>query len=505
MQLLIVEKETPINIEPEVFQDFSGTLIVPDRAAYMAADEWKNFKVIVEVNDMHQPIAFADNETKNLCVANWDTNGDGELSQIEAALVNSIGTEFKSSSITSFNELQYFKTITSIGNYAFENCSSLTSINIPSSVKSIGYSAFYDCSGLTSVIVMWETPIDIIYIDSWYVHDPVFYGINCGQVTLYVPYGCKDAYLAAGGWNQFNIEELTSQQIINATGISLDCSSLTFDGTGQTATLAATITPVDATFKTVVWFSSNTNVATVDNNGVVTAVGNGTAVITAKIKDGASLTAQCNVTVNLQTVTITMATNSGSAREAIGYSFGCGLDFTNVTDVKAYVATGFTDDGDVLLSRIYIVPANTGVYLKSVAGAGITVTVPTTAKYVLYANLLKPYIGTGTLAASETIDGVTYKNYVVGTKDGKPSFAIWGGGTFGPHKAYMPIPESLVPAAARAGGFSVKYIDEEPTAIEETIGYSTPASDILYDLQGRKVSNAKRGIYVRNGKKIFIK
>ena len=145
MQLLIVEKETPINIEPEVFQDFSGTLIVPDRAAYMAADEWKNFKVIVEVNDMHQPIAFADNETKNLCVANWDTNGDGELSQIEAALVNSIGTEFKSSSITSFNELQYFKTITSIGNYAFENCSSLTSINIPSSVKSIGHSAFYDC------------------------------------------------------------------------------------------------------------------------------------------------------------------------------------------------------------------------------------------------------------------------------------------------------------------------------------------------------------------------
>ncbi len=212
------------------------------------------------------------------------------------------------------------------------------------------------------------------------------------------------------------------------------------------------------------------------------------------------------LTINaVENVSITMATNSGSAREAIGYSSEYGLDFTDVSDVKAYVATGFTDDGDVLLSRIYIVPANTGIYLKSVAGAGITVTVPTTDRYVLYANLLKPYIGTGTLATSETIDGVTYNNYVVGTKDGKPSFAIWGGGTFGPHKAYMPIPESLVPAAARAGGFSVKYIDEEPTAIEETIECSAPVSDTLYDLQGRKVSNAKRGIYVRNGKKVFIK
>jgi hypothetical protein len=204
-------------------------------------------------------------------------------------------------------------------------------------------------------------------------------------------------------------------------------------------------------------------------------------------------------------VTIKMATNGGSPREAIGYSCEKGLDFTGVTDVKAYVATGFTDEGDVILSRVYIVPAQTGIYLAS-AEAGIEVTVPTTDRKVLYANLLKPYVGTGTLESSETIDGVTYKNYVVGTKDGKPSFAIWGGGTFGPHKAYMPIPESMVPAtAARAGGFSVKFVDEESTGIEETAGRGASASDALYDLQGRKVSNAKRGLYVRNGKKIIIK
>nr|MCR5723793.1 leucine-rich repeat domain-containing protein [Treponema sp.] len=43
--------------------------------------------------------------------------------------------------------------VTSIGNYAFQNCSGLTSITIPNSVTSIGDYAFYGCSSLTSITI----------------------------------------------------------------------------------------------------------------------------------------------------------------------------------------------------------------------------------------------------------------------------------------------------------------------------------------------------------------
>ena len=98
-------------------------------------------------------IDFADANVKALCVANWDKNGDGELSETEAAAVTDLGTVFETKEITSFNELQYFTGLTSIGNSAFYYCSRLASITIPGSVTSIEKSAFWFCSRLTSITI----------------------------------------------------------------------------------------------------------------------------------------------------------------------------------------------------------------------------------------------------------------------------------------------------------------------------------------------------------------
>ena len=82
---------------------------------------------------------------------------------------------------------------------------------------------------------------------------------------------------------------------VAVTGVSLNKTSLSFTGTGSSQNLTATVSPSNATNKTITWSSSNTSVATV-SNGVVKAVGFGTATITAKSNNGK--TASCSVTVN---------------------------------------------------------------------------------------------------------------------------------------------------------------------------------------------------------------
>ena len=79
------------------------------------------------------------------------------------------------------------------------------------------------------------------------------------------------------------------------TRVSLDKTSLTLT-VGDEETLTATVTPDKATNKDVTWTSSDPSVATVAD-GVVTAVGAGTATITATAADGSGKTAACTVTV----------------------------------------------------------------------------------------------------------------------------------------------------------------------------------------------------------------
>jgi len=99
--------------------------------------------ILISMSAKADNITFADANVKALCVANWDTNKDGELSTEEAAAVTSLGTVFKEqTNITTFNEFKYFTGLTVIGERAFYK-SSIQSITFPSSLTDIAMYAFY--------------------------------------------------------------------------------------------------------------------------------------------------------------------------------------------------------------------------------------------------------------------------------------------------------------------------------------------------------------------------
>ena len=187
----------PIEINETAFSSsvYEKTLFVPTGAKerYMAATGWSMFANIEEVGDLGNVIQFADPEVNRICVQYYDINGDGAISEGEAAIVTTLTGFYNNSDITSFNELgTYF---TNLQSFSFNQCTKLTSVTIPSNVTSIGDYAFYNCYRLASVIVDIETPLVI--------NSSTF--SNRANATLYVPAGSKAAYQSADYWKDFSV------------------------------------------------------------------------------------------------------------------------------------------------------------------------------------------------------------------------------------------------------------------------------------------------------------
>lgn len=171
---------------------------------------------------------------------------------------------------------------------------------------------------------------------------PTAQGANTFTVTATNAYGSDSRQLAI---------TITIPATIPVTGVTLDKSSLTL-AEGGTAQLTAAVKPDNASNKAVTWESGDTSVATVDTNGKVTAVGAGTATITATTQDGGK-TATCVVTVTAQTYNI-------SATPAL-------LNFGAVTG--GYAAA----------------PAAQTVTITNTGNQSVTVNLPTSTNYTIAA------------------------------------------------------------------------------------------------------------------------
>lgn len=179
------------------------------------------------------------------------------------------------------------------------------------------------------------------------------------------------------------------------------------------------------------------------------------------------------------------------------------LDFTSAT-VKAYIATA-AEGGSVTFSRVKKVPANTPLYLKAASVITEDIPVLTGDPEAITTNLLK---GSATAATPLTSTTAT-KYYVFGVLNGDAGFYPVGTSklTSAAGKAYLELTAAQATAAA-ASARSISMIFEHGS---ETTGISTAKvntqveDNAWYTLQGVRVAQPTRGIYVRNGKKIIVK
>lgn len=119
--------------------------------------------------------------------------------------------------------------------------------------------------------------------------------------------------------------DFTASEVVPVTGVSLNKNNVAL-AIGSTETLIATVSPDNATLKSIIWSSDNEAVATVDENGTVTSVAEGVAIITATTRHG-SKTDTCEVTVtNLNPIITINEPISGSA-----YSEVSGHNIINVS------------------------------------------------------------------------------------------------------------------------------------------------------------------------------
>lgn len=182
----------------------------------------------------------------------------------------------------------------------------------------------------------------------------------------------------------------------------------------------------------------------------------------------------------------------------LGYITYCSdkaLDFTNVEGMKAYIVVGY--DGKVAkLSRIGIVPPETGLLLKADAGE---YEVPYTEEDNYVMNMLIGVLEETTLSPTE---GNMTNLVLANGKNGLGFYCLKGSGSIAAHRAYLQVPTRLI-------GNDAKFIriefDDDVTAISGIKTQEEAAP--YYDLQGVRHEGkpSKQGIYIMNGKKVVVK
>ena len=412
--------------------------------------------------------------------------------------------------------------VTSIGKCAFNHCISLTSINIPASVTSIGDSAFDNCRGLTSINI----PANVTSIG----HRAFSF---CAYLESISVVESNTTYDSRNGCNAL-IETNTNTLILGCCNTIIpntvtsigecafcDCgglSSITIPNSVTTIgndafyfcnglssiTIPNSVTDIgDCAFDwctdlTTVFMQATTpptlgSYAFDDcDDELIIYVPAGTAATYMKAPGWQNYAEIIKEIDGVSLVNIAMNTEG-----IMTYASAYDLDFSAVSGLTAYVATGISE-GTLTLTRVEKVPAGTGLLLKGETGK--TFTVPTTGSATAVGNNLLVGLTGQTDVNQTTADGIAFilANDIHGVNWYRLAEEHC---TLKANSAYLRLPASVAPSASRA----------LTMAFEDGTTGITPASSLnggeWYDLNGRKLDKkpTRKGLYIFNGRKTLIK
>ena len=229
------------------------------------------------------------------------------------------------------------------------NCT--VTVTVPVTSVTLSKTSVSLTKGETTTITATVNPSDATdKTVTWTSSDEAVATVSSGKITA-VKSGTATIVANAGGQTASCSVSVTTP----VTSITLDRTSVSLEEE-QYTTLTATVTPNDADDKAITWSSSSTAIATVDNNGKVTAVKEGTATITAQAGDK---TATCTVSVQRKIIsgnplTFTSTGETSISLKRIGSPTGITLEYkTNAGDWTEYILGDPIDlsDGDQISFR----------------------------------------------------------------------------------------------------------------------------------------------------------
>ena len=236
--------------------------------------------------------------------------GASSLQSVDLTGVKKIG-DGAFGGIKQLKMVLFGKKTEAIGGAAFEG-TGIEEITIPSGVTSIGNGSFQNCTSLKKVTVQdGVTSIPTIAFNADAALEDVTLPASLTEVKDNAFQGCtalaKVNYSGTGKqWSQIDFTTgnellLAARGVEDVTGITLTPTELKLTVKGSNGELLATVLPENATDQMVLWSSSDEKVATV-NDGIVTPVAEGKAIITAT---AGGFSATCSVTVTGEVVGVT--------------------------------------------------------------------------------------------------------------------------------------------------------------------------------------------------------